>query len=67
MHTDATHLPTDIKTIPMNVAIAQVSVDFQKILFSYLIWSKTFRSDVNLLMDIETVASDPFYLPTVYD
>ena len=67
MHTDVTHLPTDIKTIPMNVAIAQVSVDFQKILFSYLIWSKTFRSDVNLLMDIETVASDPFYLPTVYD
>ena len=51
----------------MNVAIAQVSVDFQKIPLSYLIWSKTFRSDVNLLMDIETVASDPFYLPTVYD
>ena len=56
-----------IKTIPMNVAIAQVSVDFQKIPSSYLIWSKTFRLDVNLLMDIETVASDPFYLPIVYD
>ena len=54
------YLLTDIKTIPMNVAIAQVSVDFQKSPSSDLIWCKTFRSDVNLPMDIETVTSDPF-------
>ena len=68
-HTYATYLETDIKTIPLNVAIhvAQVSVDFQKSPSSDLIWCKTFRSDINLLMDIETVTSAPFYLPIVFD
>ena len=67
MHTYATYLQTDTKTIPMNVAIAQVSVDFQKSPSSDLIWRKTFRSDINLLMDIETVTSNPFYLPIVFN
>ena len=67
MHTYAPYLQTDTKTIPMNVAIAQVSVDFQKSPSSDLIWWKTFRSDINLLMDIETVTSAPFYLPIVFD
>ena len=67
MHTYTTYLQTDTKTIPMNVAIAQVSVDFQKSPSSDLIWCKTFRSDINLLMDIETVTSAPFYLPIVFD
>lgn len=67
MHTYAAYLQTDIKTIPMNVAIAQVSVDFQKSPSSDLIWCKTFRSYINLLMDIETVTSAPFYLPIVFD
>ena len=67
MHTYATYLQTDIKTISMNVAIAQVSVDFQKSLSSDLIGCKTVRSDVNLLMDIETVTSDPSYLPIVFN
>ena len=48
----------------MNVAIAQVSVDFQKRPSPDLIWC---RSDVNLLMDIETVTSDPLYLPIVFN
>ena len=64
MKTYATYLQTDIKTIPMNVAIAQVSVDFQKRPSPDLIWC---RSDVNLLMDIETVTSDPLYLPIVFN
>ena len=67
MHTYATYLQTDTKTIPMNVAIAQVSVDFPKSPSSDLIWRKTFRSDINLLMDIETVTSAPFYLPIVFN
>ena len=67
MHTYATYLQTDTKTIPMNVAIAQVSVDFQKSPSSDLIWRKTFRSDINLLMDIETVTSNPFYLSIVFN
>ena len=67
MHTYATYLQTDTKTIPMNVAIAQLSVDFQKSPSSDLIWRKTFRSDINLLMDIETVTSAPFYLPIVFN
>ena len=67
MHTYATYLQTDTKTIPMNVAIAQLSVDFQKSPSSDLIWRKTFRSDINLLMDIETVTSNPFYLPIVFN
>ena len=67
MHTYATYLQTDAKTIPMNVAIAQVSVDFQKSPSSDLIWHKTFRSDINLLMDIETVTSNPFHLPIVFN
>ena len=67
MHTYATYLQTDTKTIPMNVAIAQVSVDFQKSPSSDLIWRKTFRSDINLLMDIETVTSNPFYLQIVFN
>lgn len=68
-HTYATYLETDVKTIPLNFAIhvAQVSVDFQKSPSSDLIWCKTFRSDINLLMDIETVTSAPFYLPIVFD
>ena len=67
MHTYATYLQTDTKTIPVNVAIAQLSVDFQKSPSSDLIWRKTFRSDINLLMDIETVTSNPFYLPIVFN
>ena len=67
MHTYATYLQTDTKTIPMNVAIAQLSVDFQKSPSSDLIWRKTFRSDINLLMDIETVTSNPFYLQIVFN
>ena len=45
----------------MNIATAQI--DF-KPPFADLMWPKTFRTDVNnLLMDTETVASEPFFLP----
>lgn len=43
----------------MNIATAQI--DF-KMSFTDLIWPKTNRTDVNnLLTDIETVASEPFF------
>ena len=43
----------------MNIATAQI--DF-KMSFTDLIWPKTIRTDVNnLLTDIETVASEPFF------
>ena len=48
--------------------VAKAQVDFQKIPSTDLMWLKTFRADVrNLAMGIETVASDPFYLPIVFE
>lgn len=57
MHTDNTHLQKD-------AALAQV--DFQKSHSSKLIWCKTFQRDLNDLLTVETVASDPFCLPIVF-
>ena len=64
MHTDSTHLQKDIKTVQTNAASAQV--DFQKSHSSNLIWCKTFQSDLNDLLTVETVASDPFCLSIVF-
>ena len=52
MHTDNTHLQKDIKTVQTNAASAQV--DFQK------------SHSSNLILTVETVASDPFCLPIVF-
>ena len=63
-----TNPQAEIKTVRTNVAKAYV--DFQKIPSSDLIWLKTYVSYrcsiINFPMDIETVASDPFYLPIVF-
>ena len=55
----------DIKTVQTNGASAQV--DFQKSHSSNLIWCKTFQRGVNDLLTVETVASDPFCLPIVFE
>lgn len=52
MHTDNTHLQKDVKTVQTNAASAQV--DFQK------------SHSSNLILTVETVASDPFCLPIVF-
>ena len=64
MHTDSTHLQKDIKTVQTNAVAARV--DFQKSHSSSLIWCKTFQRDLNDLLTVETVASDPFCLPIVF-
>ena len=52
MHTDNTHLQKDVKTVQTNAASAQV--DFQK------------SRSSDLILTVETVASDPFCLPIVF-
>ena len=64
MHMDNIHLQKDIKTVQTNAASAQV--DFQKSHSSNSIWCKTFQRDLNDLLTVETVASDPFCLPIVF-
>ena len=64
MHMDNTYFQKDIKNVQTNAASAQV--DFQKSHSSNLIWCKTFQSDLNDLLTVETVASDPFCLSIVF-